>query len=150
MTSNSMRAAAVNTAYSAPPRVRGQRGDAKVDQEKMGPGGGCITTEDKRELARYVASHTAQEWQNKRQRFVPFHDKWPQRSAAAWAETYRRFPEGQPPQRAYFSRDLIVPLEIDTMVAIARSQAGDDWSTIWSVEREGDLPPMHRVKIEEY
>jgi hypothetical protein len=61
----------------------------------MGPGGGSITTEDKRELARYIASHTASEWANKRQRFVPFHDKWSQRSAAAWAETYRRFPEGR-------------------------------------------------------
>jgi hypothetical protein len=40
--------------------------------------------------------------------------------------------------------------EIDTSIAIFRSQAGNDWSTIWNPEREGDLPPaQHRVKVEE-
>jgi hypothetical protein len=93
-TSNSIRAIAAST-YSAPPRIRNQRENLRIDQDQMGPGGGSITVEDKREVARYIASHNEIEWSNKRQKFIPFHEKWPQRSAAAWAETYRRFSEGK-------------------------------------------------------
>ncbi|KAF8634397.1 hypothetical protein AX15_000852 [Amanita polypyramis BW_CC] len=60
------------------------------DESRMGPKGGPFTEADLYITAKYVAFFSDFENVTARERWEPYHEQHPQRSAKAWAEYYRR------------------------------------------------------------